>query len=295
MKRLDTNNVLEIAYTIGDAVHTKFGVTLASNVEHADQLNHETALKTPEQAIAPQTGPLYNGMQQYPANPEILIVPTKLNMKELSSNNGSDSPKVFGVLVDGVIRPGVITARSTAQELDIAYLKSTAGRGLEIDQIDPRNPVINPDWGVLLKQAASVQDRRVGASHASDRPMGAELGHAVLATAELRSPGTLTQGHVVHEWTKGSGGIAVATTSRGLYDFTVRDGFIRTREDYATVSEHQQVFLLKIPALDNVIERLTTVRGADLTIGLGLVAIKSQTGQSSQKLQTSLLATMEKL
>lgn len=293
--RLNPNNVIDVAESFAGLVKAEFGYNIAP---HAAEVTVEvdSVLIVPEISI--ENGPLYKGMRPYPANPDITIVPTNLNMLELAVGNGSDAPKVFGVMVNGVVRPGVVTARSSADELDITYLQSIAGRGLDIDRIDPKNPIINPDWAILLKQAASVQDKRVGAGHhAPDKPMGTELGHAVLATASLKRPGLLSQGHAVHEWTEGQTGIAGATTdpSIGLYDFKVRDGQISTREATMTITANDTAFLLKIPELDASLQKLAEVSGADLTVGLGLVAVQSLTDAVPGQIQKQLLTTMGRL
>jgi hypothetical protein len=279
MKTIETNRITDTAHAIGEAARNKLG----------------GQIYTPGQEIR-RSAVAYDGMVPYPANPNVLLVPTATNMQKLAANPGS----VFGYVSGGRVRPAVVTARSTLDTLDITYLAppgETQETEADFDQINPKNPVVNPTWAMLLKQASAVQDRRVGASHDPNRSMGLEVGHSVLATAALKRPGILRGGHAVHGWTESDSGIAGAVTRRsiGLYDFNLSSGNRQVGEHTATIRSGDTAYLLQIPELDQAIDELAEVSAADLTIGLGLVAVQTQVEASPSQLQDRLLGTIAQL
>jgi hypothetical protein len=279
MRTVETNQIIDVAQHVGEVVRRQLGGAL-----HIPALSMENRAYT------------YNGMVPYPANPNILVVPTNQNMQSLAASAGVP----FGLLVGRRIRPAVITPRSTANLLDVAYLippPSVQGTAADFDQINPRNPVISATWPMFLKQAAAVQDRRVGVNHDPLKAMGRELGHSVLATVALKRPEVLSAGHAVHGWTDSQQGIAGAVTDRsiGLYDFRLRDGDRHVGEQTTTITAADTAYLLKIPELDQAMRELEGLSAADLTVGLGLVAVQSQIQVNPAALQSRLMATMGRL
>lgn len=280
MKKIETAQITDISQGIGEAIQREFG----------------NGLIVPEQSIVSEQV-LYEGMVPYPANPNILLVPTGQNMAELAARPG----QVFGLLTDGQVRPAVVTARSTAECLDLTYLAPPDvrlhGSEADFDTINPLNPVVNPMWAMLLKQAAAVQDRRVGATHDPNASMGTEIGHSVLAATAIKRPEVLDVGHAVHGWTESGAGIAgaVTDTSIGLYDFKLSSGERRVGEHTATIQSTERTYLLQIPELNRAMEELESVSSADLTVGLGLVALQTQLETGTHTLQKRLIDTMARL
>jgi hypothetical protein len=119
----------------------------------------------------------------------------------------------------------------------------------------------------------------------------------VLAVAALKRPDILSDGHAVHGWTEGDTGIAGAVTDRtiGLYDFSLDGGNRPVSERTATISIRDTAYLLQIPELDQAMRDLAEVPASVLTVGLGLVAIQTQTKDEPCRLRAKLLETMEQL
>lgn len=279
MKTIETNRITDTAHAIGEAAQRQLGGQI-----YTQQREIQSAIVA------------YDGMVPYPANPNVLVVPTATNMHKLAGNPGS----VFGFISGGKVRPAVITPRSTAEALDVAYLApplSMQGTEADFDQINPKNPAVNPMWAMLLKQASAVQDRRVGASHDPNKSMGLEVGHSVFATAALKQPSILAAGHAVHGWTESNLGIAGAVTdpSIGLYDFNLYGGNRQVVEHTATIHSGDTAYLLQIPELDQAMNELAEVSAPELTVGLGLVAVQTQIEASPRQLQDRLLGTMAQL
>jgi len=281
MRTIEMNHIADTSQRVGDAVRQRLG----------------GALYTPSTLRAERSTTIYSGMQRYPKNPDVLLVPTQQNMQALSEGNNGYQPKVFGLMVGKVVRPAVITSRSSAQCLDITYLAPRRSGQAGLDAINPEKPEVKPIWAMLLKQAAAVQDRRVGATHNAAQSVAREAGHALLATAAIKDPRVVQGGHAVHDWTSSRGGIAEAVTgeSLGLYDFSLRDGQRATGEFTATITADKANYLLKIPALDRAVEALSELSPADLSVGMGLVALQTQTNATPDALQGQLLARMEAL
>lgn len=279
MKTIETNRITDTAQAISEAAQRQLG-------------GH---IYTPQHEIQ-RAAVAYDDMVPYPANPNVLVVPTAMNMQTLAANPGS----VFGYVSGDKVRPAVVTARSTPDALDITYLApqpNVLGTEADFDQINPINPEVNPIWAMLLKQASVVQDRRVGADHDPNKSMGLEVGHAVFATAALKRPDILEAGHAVHGWTISSTGIAGAVTDRsiGLYDFNLNSGNRQVVEHTATISSGDIAYLLQIPELDQAMNKLAKVSASELTVGLGLVAVQTQIEESPRQLQKRLLTTMAQL
>lgn len=275
------DQVKAVSDSVGSAVRREFGSDIYKpplTVEHSG-------------AVAE-----YKEMQRYARNPDVVVIPTAENMKVLS-----EAPSTaFGVVAEGRVRPGVITARSTAGQLDITYLvprqKELIGTEFDFTQIDPQNPLIDPSWAMLLMQAGAVQDRRVGADHAAGQPVATELGHVVLSTAAVKIPDLLnTSAHPVHAWTAGASGIAGAATARGLYDFKGRNGTVAVEEATMTIRAGSAGFLLKIPELDQAMEGFNNIDPGNLTAGVGLVALQSQLNVDAASLQVQLVSIMRRV
>lgn len=285
MKEIIQNNLLvDTSQAIDEAVKARFGKGI-----HREHITAQTAVVA-----------RYDGMRPYKRNPDITVVPAWRNMTMLAAIGGNPEA-AFGINIDGVVRPAIITRRSTPTCLDIAYLTPPAdlvGSDKDFDRINPQSPLINPNWPLFLLKAVAVQDEQVGGSHESGKPMGNELGHSVQATVALKHPGLLSAGHLVEGWTSSPGGIEGTVNNKyNLYDFNI-DGQVRPfGVSTMEVTASDPVPLLKIPELDSAMAELAGqgVTGAELAVGVGVVAARSFTGETAQQLQDKLLVTMEGL
>lgn len=282
MNTINTNRVIDAAGRLGDRVHREFG----------------TGIRVPGLTVE-KTANTYADMQAY-GQAGVLVVPTAQNMRALSEA-GQTGKEAFGVMVGGHIRPAVVTPRSTPNRLDLTYLiprdSRLVGTQYDFTQINPKDPVIDPSWAMLLSQAGAVQNKLVGADHAAGKPMGTELGHTVLSTAALSNPAMLNASqHPVHAWTESPSGIAGAVTERGLYDFKLSDGGTReVAELTTTIDAGTPSFLLKIGELDSAMQEFDPVPPADLAAAAGLIAVRSRVEVDSLTLQNQLLANMRSM